>query len=187
MYRNRDPSRGTERLAHLSASEYVDCGYIESHEFQKLFKFSFVRNPWARILSEYLYRNYLHHRSFREFVLRRMPRPGWDDEYRHVMPQYDMLYKNGRLLVDYVGRFESLQADFDHVCRQLGIEDSTLPHRNKSEKKSRALRRKARNWLFFNGENSKRTLSDYYDEETRQAVAEYYRKDIETFGYVYPA
>jgi hypothetical protein len=186
LYRNLDRSRGTQRLAHLSAAEYVEDGYLAEDEFNSFFRFAFVRNPWTRLLSEYLYRNYLNHMSFRKFVLRRMPKPGWHDEYRHVMPQYDMLYRKGRLMVDFVGRFESLQSDFDRVCERLGLQDSTLPHRNPSEKRSRTLRRKVRNWLLFNGENSKRGLNDFYDDDTRQAVADYYRKDIETWGYQYP-
>jgi hypothetical protein len=117
-------------------------------------------------------------------VLNKLPEPGWDDKYRHVMPQYDMLHdNNGELLVDFVGRFESLQQDFDKVCEHLGIEESQLPHRNRSDKKSRDLKRKTRNWLFANGENQLRSLADFYDDETREAVAEYYRKDIEAFGY----
>ena len=184
LQNNSDPARGTEKLAHLSAAEYVACGHISQEEFSRLFKFSFVRNPWARILSEYRYRNYFQHRSFRDFVLNRMPQPGWDDKYRHVMPQYDMLHDdNGKLLVDFVGRFESLQDDFDKVCDHLGIGNSQLPHRNRSDKKSRDLKRKARNWLFSNGENQLRSLTDFYDDETRQAVAEHYRKDIDAFGY----
>jgi len=184
LQNNSDPARGTEKLAHLSATEYVACGHLSQEEFSRLFKFSFVRNPWARILSEYRYRNYFQHRSFRDFVLNKLPEPGWDDKYRHVMPQYDMLHdNNGKLLVDFVGRFESLQEDFDKVCEHLGIEESQLPHRNRSDKKSRDLKRKTRNWLFANGENQLRSLADFYDDETREAVAEYYRKDIEAFGY----
>jgi hypothetical protein len=184
LQNNSDPARGTEKLAHLSATEYVACGHLSQEEFSRLFKFSFVRNPWARILSEYRYRNYFQHRSFRDFVLNKLPEPGWDDKYRHVMPQYDMLHdNNGKLLVDFVGRFESLQEDFDKVCEHLGIEESQLPHRNRSDKKSRDLKRKTRNWLFANGENQFRSLADFYDDETREAVAEYYRKDIEAFGY----
>ena len=184
---NNDPGCGTEKLAHLSASEYVDCGYLSREAFDSLFKFSFVRNPWARLLSEYRYRNYFHHRSFRDFVLNRMPPPGRDDKYRHVMPQFDMLHDaDGRLLVDFVGRFETLQADFDRVCERLGLADSQLPHRNPSDKKSRDLRRRLRNWLYRNGENSLRGLDDFYDDETREAVARYYRQDIEAFGYEYP-
>ena len=145
---NDDPTRGTEKLAHLSAAEYVGCGHVGCGEFDRLFKFTFVRNPWTRILSEYRYRNYFSHRSFRDFVLNKLPAPGWDDKYRHVMPQYDMLHdEKGRLLVDFLGRFETLQRDFDEVCRHLDIGDSALPHRNKSDKKSRDTRRKVRNWL----------------------------------------
>ena len=183
---NEDPTRGTEKLAHLSATEYVECGFIEREAFDSLFKFSFVRNPFERIVSEYRYRNYFQHRSFSDFVLNKLPKPGWDDKYRHVMPQYDLLYDpDGQLLVDYVGRFESLQRDFDEVCRRIGIEDSRLPHRNPSNKKSRNVKRRVRNALFLNGENGKRHYTEFYDESTKDAVTRLYEKDIEAFGYAF--
>lgn len=185
---NDDPARGTEKLAHLSAGEYVACGHLSQPEYDSLYTFSFVRNPWQRIVSEYLYRNYFQHRSFADFVLNKLPRPGRDDKYRHVMPQYDMLHdRDGRLLVDFVGRFENLQGDFDNVCARLGIAESTLPHRNPSDKASRNLRRRIRNIVWFNGENARRHWRDYYDERTRAAVAELYGRDIETFGYAFAA
>jgi hypothetical protein len=181
---NPDRERGTQKLAHLSAAEYVADGFVSAEEFARLFKFSFVRNPYERIVSEYLYRNYFAHRSFRDFVLRKLPEPGWDDDYRHVMPQYEMLHDaNGRLLVDFVGRFEHLQRDFTEVCTRLGIEDATLPHRNPSNKRSRTLKRKVRNLVFGNGEDGKRRYTDFYDDETRAAVARLYRRDIDAFGY----
>ena len=181
---NPDRRCGTEKLAHLSASEYVSCGHLSEEQFSQYFTFAFVRNPWDRILSEYRYRNYLHHFSFSDFVLNKMPRPGFDDQYRHVMPQYELLYdRDGKLLVDFVGRFETLQKDFETVCHRLGFEDASLPHRNRSDKKSRDLKRRLRNRLFMNGENRHRKLSDFYTDKTRDAVAEYYRVDIETFGY----
>jgi hypothetical protein len=181
---NPDRERGTEKLAHLTAAEYVEDGFVSAEEYAALFKFSFVRNPYERIVSEYLYRNYFSHRSFRDFVLRRLPPPGWGDDYRHVMPQYDMLHDaNGRLLVDFVGRFESLQQDFGEVCARLGIENAALPHRNRSNKRSRTLKRRVRNFVFRNGEDGKRRYTDFYDDETRAAVARLYRQDIEAFGY----
>ena len=187
LHNNDDPGRGTQKLSHLSAAEYVDCGHMTAGDFAAYFKFAFVRNPWERILSEYRYRNYFHHRSFRDFVLNKLPAPGWDDKYRHVMPQYDMLHDaQGRLLVDFVGRYENLQTDFDVVCARLGIQESTLPHRNSSDKKSRDRKRRLRNFLFRNGENGHHRLDDFYDRETRDAVAELYRRDIETFGYRFP-
>jgi hypothetical protein len=181
---NPDTTRGTQKLAHLSAWEYVNDGFIERGEFDSLFRFSFVRNPFERIVSEYRYRNYFHHRSFRDFVLHKLPQPGWDDKYRHVMPQFDMLHDpEGRLMVDFVGRFETLQKDFDKVCHWLGLEDSKLPHRNPSNKKSRNLKRKVRNALFLNGEGRKKHWTEFYDQRTLDAVSRLYERDIEAFGY----
>jgi hypothetical protein len=181
---NDDPDRGTEKLSHLSAAEYVKCGHISEQEFNSFYKFSFVRNPWSRLVSEYRYRNYLSHRSFKDFVFNKLPKPGWDDKYRHVMPQTEMLYNsNGRLLVDFVGKFEHLQQDFKQVCSKLGFADSNLPHINSSDKKSRELRRKVRNLVYRNGESNLRNYVDFYDTESRDAVADLYHDDIENFAY----
>jgi len=181
---NTDRARGTEKLAHLSAREYVEGRWLSPEDFAALFRFTFVRNPWDRIVSEYRYRNYFHHRSFRHFVLHGLPRPDWGDQYRHIMSQFDMLHdSSGRLLVDFVGRFETLQADFDRVCDRLGLKDSRLPHRNPSDKKSRNAKRWLRNLAFFNGESGKRHYTEFYDRETRAAVERRYERDIETFGY----
>jgi hypothetical protein len=181
---NTDPDRGTEKLSHLSAAEYVQCGHVPQQEFSKFYKFSFVRNPWARLVSEYRYRNYLSHRSFKDFVMNKLPAPGRDDKYRHIMPQTEMLCDNGgNLLVDFVGKFEQLQQDFDKVCKQLGFEDSSLSHVNSSDKKSRELRRKVRNFLYRNDESYLHRYVDFYDTESREFVTNMYRQDIDNFGY----
>lgn len=181
---NDDPARGTEKLSHLSAAEYVSCGHVSQNDFDRYYKFSFVRNPWSRLVSEYRYRNFLSHKSFKDFVMKKLPKPGRDDKYRHVMPQSEMLFDdNGRMLVDFVGKFETLQQDFDKVCEQLGFADSRLPHINSSDKKSRELRRKARNILHRNKESGLRTYTDFYDEETREYVSTLYQADITNFNY----
>ena len=116
--------------------------------------------------------------------MNKLPAPGWDDKYRHVMPQSEMLYdKDGKLLVDFVGKFEHLRLDFNQVCKFLGFEDSSLPHVNSSDKKSRELRRKVRNFLHRNGESNLRNYTDFFDAETREAVTEMYQADIEYFDY----
>ncbi len=181
---NDDPAKGTEKLSHLSALEYVQCGHIDQQEFASFYKFSFVRNPWSRLVSEYRYRNFLSHKSFKDFVMNKLPSPGRDDKYRHIMPQTDMLYdQQGQLLVDFVGKFERLQQDFEQVCNHLGFEDSALPHVNSSDKKSRELRRKIRNLVYRNGETDLRNYVDFYDAESRELVTEMYRSDIQNFGY----
>ena len=181
---NDDPAKGTEKLSHLSALEYIQCGHVSQQEFDQFYKFSFVRNPWSRLVSEYRYRNFLRHKSFKDFVMNKLPAPGRDDKYRHVMPQSDMLCdEDGKLLVDFVGKFENLQTDFNKLCQHWGFEDTQIPHVNSSDKKSRELRRKTRNFLYRNKESNLHKYIDFYDDETREFVADLYKRDIANFKY----
>lgn len=76
--------------------------------------------------------------------------------------QYPYVYDaDGHQLVDFVGRFESLEEDFGTVSRQLSL-NLSLPKLNTS---ARGQYRK------------------YFTESSRDAVAELWAEDIELFGY----
>lgn len=176
---NQNPLLGPPRLAHLTAQEYTELGYLSVSEFQSLYKFAFVRNPWQRILSEYLYRGY--RCSFKEFLLYRFPKPSddnyvnGDDLYRHVIPQAHFLCnRQGNLIVDFVGRFESLSKDFQDVSKKITGIPLSLPHKNKTPMRFKGL--------FA---SRKTHCSDYYCEKTEAFVADYYAQDIELFGYTF--
>ena len=65
-------------------------------------------------------------------------------------------------MVDFVGRFENLTADFRSVCQTIGV-SATLP-------------------AF------KRTVLDYrgyYTDRTAELVADRFARDIAKFGYVF--
>ena len=180
---NADPNMGPERLAHLTAEEYVEHGYMAHDLFASYFSFSFVRNPWARLLSEYKYKHYHTEYTFKEFVTIFFPKKDrYSDEYRHVMPQYEFLHdSNGELVVDFVGRFEKLQSDFDFVCSKLGISSSLLPYVNSSVKKEGVINKIHK--LFSKKPLSPQHYTSYYDDELRDIVGEKYHLDISTFGY----
>jgi hypothetical protein len=186
---NRDPRRGPPRLGHLTASQYVSCGHVTPGQFQEYFKFAFVRNPWDRVVSEYRYRLHGKKFDFKTFLFRHWPEPGFNDLYLHVIPQYDFLHdEDGKLLVDYVGRFERLEQDFEVVAQRLNIHGKRLPHHNRSIGRAWGPR-VLMMWLkdpagmYRLWRNNHRHYAEYYDDESREFVRSIYALDIETFGY----
>jgi len=135
--------------------------------FEEYFKFAFVRNPWERLVSEYefILRRPGHGRhrrvrklqSFSEFINMQIPRR---DAYQLNMLQD----RNGRLLMDFVGKLENLEQDWQQVCQQIGIAHQALPRTNVTQRKD---------------------YRDYYDENTRQRVAKHWAREIERFEYSY--
>jgi len=183
---NPNKEKGPMRLAHLFASEYVSCGHIDKKRFKDYFKFTFVRNSWARLVSEYYYRNYHDTMSFKDFVLNGLPTKSlYTGSYRHIIPQYDFLYdKSDNLLVDFVGKFEQLQEDFDYVCSKINIDESKLPHVNSSNK-SATMNEKTKNLLGLKRQRKQLNYTDYYDDDILKVANKMYAKDIATFGYVF--
>ena len=181
---NSDLGRGPERLAHLTASEYVDLGYMTRNQFDSSYRFSFVRNPWSRLVSEYRYRKHYLHFSFRDYIDCQLPEPGMSDAYRHVMPQSEFIYSPaGELLVDFVGRFENLQADFAVVCQSLELATGVMPHVKDAAGVSLGFVDRLRDLAGMSLEAGHGHYTDYYDDHTRNRVAEMYARDIELFGY----
>lgn len=143
-----------------SPEKHWGCKDYIKHYGQKIFDdyfvFSFVRNPWDRSVSRIMYRN------------KRYKRPM--DISIQLLKQECCINKtfcedlilNQKYMVDFIGRFENLQEDFNIVCDKIEIPQQKLPHKNKSKHKH---------------------YTEYYDDETREIVAQKYAKDIEYFGY----
>lgn len=180
---NTSPKLGPPRLAHLTADEYVTLGYLSANEFSNMFSFAFVRNPWDRLVSEYLYREYPF--SFNDYLFKYFPKAEDDnyqlgaDLHRHIIPQVNFLCnKQGELVVDFVGRFENLSQDFAKVTKMMTGESLSLPHKNKS------TQNKLISLLTFST-NKKQHYSKFYDDKSREFVAKLYKRDIELFGYYF--
>jgi hypothetical protein len=131
--------------------------------FERLFKFAFVRNPWDLLASyrQYIRSNPGHKRH------RRVARLSFSDYLRFAIDkrmgrQRPLLTdQQGRVCLDFVGRFENLQQDFTIVAQRLQLQ-SRLPHTNRS---------------------AHRDYRDFYTPRTRQMVLDAYAEDIDTFGY----
>ena len=180
---------------HYRASDYVKYGQISQQKFDEFFKFSFVRNPWDRIVSEYKYHDHARKYSFKDYLFMHIPTPSWSDQYCHIIPQYDFLYdQEGNRQVDFVGKFENIQADFNEVCRRLGLPEKTLPHSNQSQSLfhlrydagfCELLKRIRGKLSRRQKQNTFAHYTEYYDDESKEYVAELYSNDIEAFEYCF--
>lgn len=183
---------GPPRLAHLKAKEYVKYNYISEELFNEYFKFTYVRNPWDRMISIYKYYRYNQRCGFKYYVMNIFRKKIWNEKHWFVGPQSDFVYdENGNKLVDFIGRFENIQNDFYKICDYLSLTHLEIPHRNSSGKIRPKLSFSSK-MIFFNylaslakikKIPSHKKYQDYYDVETREYVSEIYNSDIENFGY----
>jgi len=77
--------------------------------------------------------------------------------------QKSFIYSKEKLLVNFVGRFENLEKDFQTVCIKIGV-TASLPKINVSSHES---------------------YQKYYNDETIEIVNDVFKQDVFTFGYVY--
>jgi hypothetical protein len=140
------------------------------------FKFGFTRNPFSITLSRYFYqlkmKRVLGNPSPEHFNLWVQtvyfvgePRfPGGRyllDRSRHLL--FD---QHGRKLVDFIGRFEQIQDDFQEIVHRIGLPEMVLVHVNKSNKENIHYR-------------------DWFDSRSRRFVEENFDFELSTFGYQY--
>lgn len=140
--------------------------------YARLFKFAFVRNPWDRLVSRhaYLLRKTEHSRNrevnelggFDAYLRWELDRTGRRGGMRHQADY--VLGPSGRLIVDFVGYFETLHEDFAEACRGARIPASLPPPKTHGPRKD---------------------YRSFYTDETRDLVACAYAKDIELFGYTF--
>ena len=166
-------TKGGPKTKHLISST---AKRIYEPYWNDYFKFSFVRNPWDRMVSmgkcPAFYGVHLSKNppsiNFNGY-LKKFPKievdPRSQSRHDNFSPEPNSVYLN--ILneeLDYIGKFENLQEDYNIICDAINKPRATLandpPHQSRHK-----------HYAF------------YYDDETREIIAEKYAKDIEYFGY----
>jgi len=155
---------------HQTAREVI--ARIGRDKWDKAYKFTLVRNPWDKVVSHYEYRRKRNKTAlasneipFKEWV-RKTYGPDKDPFYynnpKAFQPQVEWLKDDeGKITIDFIGKFESISEDFSRISKAIGI-DAALPHLNASKRPG---------------------YRNYYDDESREMVAQWFHEDIELFGY----
>ena len=141
------------------------------------YKFTVIRNPWDKILSSYSFwknmtpdskiydkhqSQYMtkHNLSFKDFCMCLVQNEPIFCKTAHCKPQLDLI--NTPSSFNKIVRFENLKSGLKEVLSDLNLTDVNIPHHNKSNHKH---------------------YIEYYDDETREIVAQKYTQNIEYFGY----
>ena len=179
-------SLGIHGRMHLTAEEFRKT--LGDDKFQQLFKFAIVRNPWDRAVSQYSHLWSTMHADFPSFndwvkiVYGEVIPNAYKNrdkfftfKYKNntieglvkpYMPQLDWLRdNNGKMLVNFVGRHENLQDDFNTICDKIGIARRILPHNNASKREG--------------------DYRSYYDKKSKKLVGDFFQKEIKKFSYKY--
>lgn len=164
-----------ERLAHLYAREYVRMGFVAQPEFDAFTKFAVVRHPYARMVSEYIYRmgaadwlaQYIRPwqgRRFDRFLGQEFD-DAMSDAARHFAPQVDYVMDfEGRLLVDHLVDQAEMAAGLAPVFEAVFSREVALPRRN--------VKREAPGFT-----------AEVLSQHQKDLIWRRYRDDFEAFGF----
>ncbi len=153
-----------------------DVKYIKLEDY---FKFAFTRNPFDRLVYiweipfikfKYPFSDFIKVDTTEEMKL------AWS-----IRTQYDILSDDTGLLVDYIGKYENLEDDFEYVRKKLDIPKKILLDRRNNNRK--AVDYNKLPYVNKNINKDHDSYREYYNTEARNLAEKYYRKDLETFEY----
>lgn len=163
-----------QQTGHATLRQFLDRNGPET--IREYRTFAFVRHPLDRLVSAWEYlraggiqtehdlnaAEEIRGRSFADFVSSWLPSNY--QRFFHFQTQFHYLKNNsGKVGVKFVGRFESLEAEFARLCKNLGLSRKELPKLNTS--------------------NRHRDWTSYFDDRTAGVTREIYKADFQAFKY----
>ena len=150
------------------------------HAWNNYFKFTFVRNPYTHAVSDWMFdeknwsiiseNTYINEKKFtkKNFIvyLKKIKKQIKNKKnYYHEMLPFNKIYTiNGKIAVDFVGKFENLKRDINKIHKKLRLPKKRFyfPHTKK---------------------NKKTDYLEYYNQESKKLVEEIWSKEFEFFKY----
>jgi hypothetical protein len=151
---------GTPSWDHRTLKEYLR----DYDDLSGIYKFSIVRNPWDKEISDYFHHKRMKNSNFsiHEYFAQSEFTPG-DPDFKYHSNQMEWLTDaTGTMKMDNIIRFESFESDLLYVLNILGVKFTNIPKLNST--------------MHDN-------YRSYYTDELRKFVYDLYEKDINYFNY----
>lgn len=162
------------RTKHIIAST---AKRIYADYWQEYFKFSFIRNPFTRVASMGMFPTFYGVQLINGKLDLEEYLKAWNsyeidprsESHLESLPPakqssiYDNILNED---LDFIGRFENLQNDFDLVAEKIGLKNTKLPH------------------IAISHINN---YAEIYTDKTKAQVVQRYGYDIAKYGYTFPA
>jgi len=157
--------RRPERYYHTSVGYYEHMpawrvkAYAGDDVWNSYFKFAFERNPWDRQVSYYFYK-----------TRKKSPRPSFEAFMRNrrkaFVDNFEIYSIDGEIAVDFLGRYESLDTDFQEALNRIGVETPVrLPKANVS--------------------SGRGAYHELYNDVLRAQVEAWYAPEIKALNYAF--
>ena len=149
------------------------------------YKFTFIRNPWSRMVSYYhekqLHpakgkRGCLYSIPFEEYIHILARTPGTEDQWEDIKKKDVNIWNQAQGYLthwipkdlishlDFIGRVESIENDWKKISQHLNIKRPLI-------------------WARKSMASEGKSYSDYYSAETRDIIYDIYKEDITHFNY----
>ena len=162
-------------MQHVTAKQMLELELVTYQDWNNYYKFTFIRNPWDRAYSDYLWMKRDNHieGDFMDYItmlgefkniLRNKDKKGYRGD--HLLKQSAYFDMEGKYQLDFVGRFENLNSDFQKVKEALHLKKPFIQHLKKTNNR-------------FND------YSKFYTDSTIKIVQEKYKEDIVKFKYTF--
>lgn len=167
---NKDSFYGTNSITEsgiLYSPQHLIPNLIEKYLgkdiYNTYFKFSFVRNPYDRVKSEFFWRQRIGDinidTDFKKWVFNFYSKIDND----HKLPQYKYIFNdNGDKVVDFLGRVENMNIDFTKLL-------DTINYPKKEPLLKENINKNKKNVII--------------DQETKEKIIDIYNEDFKLLGY----
>lgn len=150
-------------------------------DYEKIFKFTFIRNPFDFMVSTYFYgKSYKNHFMHNDIINRNMDIEMFIPYYfehrekdmkskprgsNKVVTFKDwLLDSEGNLLVDFIGKMENYDNDYKFICEKLGLPFNSVPLVNVNPNKEKDYRK-------------------YYNNKSIKMIENHFEWELNKFNY----